>query len=249
MVLYTLNFLGAKVAKRLHNRCNTKSFFLVENFVDSRKLTYSGEGMSADNFVLNIYSHLTCMLALFGKKKLTEDQIANIFVNTTLEAVESGWPYVRDFIMDSPEFVKTPDIEESDFGKFLMIVVSANFSYIPQFFESGPDRAIIRRSVEKFAAIFDVTPEHFAKKLKEYKSCLSRVNMPSNNIKYAMSKAIFFKYGLNQCQEAYFQRLNTPNPIFLKNLDELMRHYIWDWQSFQDKFKVKVKEEASSKVY
>lgn len=186
------------------------------------------------------------MLALFGKKKLTEDQIANIFVNTTLEAVESGWPYIRDFILDSPEFVKTPDIEESDFGKFLMIVVSANFSYIPQHFESGPDRAIIRRSVEKFATIFDVTPEHFAKKLKEYKSFLSRVNIPSNNMKYALSKAIFFKYGLNQYQEAYFQSLNTPNPIFLKNLDELMLHYIWDWQTFQAKFKVK--EQVSGKV-
>ena len=187
----------------------------------------------------NNFSCLASMLAIFGKKKLTEDQIANIFVNTTLEAVESGWPYIRDFVLDSPEFVKTPDIDESDFGKFLMIVVSANFSYIPKYFESGPDRAIIRRSVDKFAEIFEVSPEHFAKKLKEYKTFLGRVNMPSKNMKYAISKAIFFKYKLNHYQEDYFRSLNTPNPIFLKNLDELMRHYIWDWQSFQDKFKVK----------
>lgn len=179
------------------------------------------------------------MLALFGKKKLTEDQIANIFVNTTLDAVEQGWPYIHEFVIDSPEFVTTPNIDENDFGKFLMIVVSANFSYIPQYFESGPDREIIRRSVEKFATIFDVSNEHFAKKLKDYKSFLGRVNMPSKNMKYAMSKAIFFKYELNQYQEVYFKNLNTPNPIFLKNLDELMRHYIWDWQSFQEKFKVK----------
>ena len=38
------------------------------------------------------------MLAIFGKKRLTENQVANIFVNTTLETVEKGWPLLRDFI-------------------------------------------------------------------------------------------------------------------------------------------------------
>jgi len=34
--------------------------------------------------------------------------------------------------------------------------------------------------------------------------------------------------------------MNTPNPIFLKSLDEVMRNFIWDWEAFCDKYKVQL---------
>ncbi|NNE55608.1 MAG: hypothetical protein HKN32_06285 [Flavobacteriales bacterium] len=179
------------------------------------------------------------MLAIFGRKKITESQVADLFVNHTLDVVDQGWPVVREFIIDSAEFAVAPEIEEEDYGKFLMIILAVNFSYIPKHFEAGVDREIIRKSVERFAQIFDITPEEFAKKLKDYKSFLSRVNHPSSKMRYSVPKGIFFKYHLNTYQEDYFQKLNTPNPIFLKNLDEVTRHFIWDWNSFKEKFKVK----------
>lgn len=178
------------------------------------------------------------MLSIFGKKKLSDNQVANIFVNTMLETVEQGWPEVSAFISDSAEFVKSPDLDEDDYGRFLMIVIAANFCYIPKHFNSGHDSNIIKLSVAKFAEVFDLEVSDFARKVKEYKQFLSRVNMPSKNTLYAMSKAVFFKYNLNQYQESYFQSLRTPNPIFLKNLDEVMRNFIWDWNAFQEKYKV-----------
>lgn len=178
------------------------------------------------------------MLSIFGKKKLSDNQVANIFVNTMLETVERGWPEVSAFISDSPEFIKSPDLDEDDYGRFLMIVIAANFCYIPKHFGSGHDSNIIKLSVAKFAEVFDLEVSAFARKVKEYKQFLSRVNMPSKNTIYAMSKAVFFKYDLNQYQENYFQSLKTPNPIFLKNLDEVMRNFIWDWNAFQEKYKV-----------
>ena len=185
------------------------------------------------------------MLAIFGKKKLTDNQVANVFVNTLIESVEAGWPLVSGFIKDCPEFTTTPQIEEDDYGKFLMIVIAANFAYIPENFENGHDREIIRRCVEKFANMFDLEPEQFAAKVKDYKKFLNRVNMPSKNMLYAMSKAVFFKYELNQYQENYFKSLNTPNPIFLKNLDDVMRNFLWDMEAFQEKYKVKDEAIAS----
>jgi hypothetical protein len=145
---------------------------------------------------------------------------------------------LRDFIADSPEFVRTPNIKEDDFGKFFMIVVAANFSFIPDHFQDGHDREIIRRSVEKMSNVFDVDVETFARKLKDYRSLLNRVNMPSKNMLYAMSKAIFVKYELNEFQEDYFRSLKTPNPIFLKNLDEITKQFVWDWNSFSEKYKI-----------
>ncbi len=179
------------------------------------------------------------MFSFLVKKKLTDNQLANIFVNAILDSVEKGWPLVAEFIEDSPEFYTTPKLEKEDYGKFLMIVITANFNKIPDYFEDGHDRELVKLCVEKFANVFDMEIEKFACKTKEYKGFLSKVNKPSKNVIYAMSKAVFFKYELNEYQEHYFKKLKTPNPIFLKNLDELMENFLWDWEAFQEKYKLK----------
>ena len=179
------------------------------------------------------------MLSFLGKKKLSDNQIANIFTNAILETVDKGWPVVADFIKDSPEFVRTPDVDKSDYGKFLMIIVTVNFHFLPDYFEDGHDREIIRLCIEKFADIFEMTPEAFAKKVKEYKAFLKKVNTPSNKIMNSMSKGIFYKYNLAQYQEPFYSEANNYNPIFIKNLDEIMFNFIWDWESFQTKYKIK----------
>ena len=53
-----------------------------------------------------------------------------------------------------------------------------------------------------------------------------------------MSKAIFHKYNLNDFQEDYFKNMKAPNPLFLKRLDEIVSHFIWDWDSIKAKLKV-----------
>jgi len=32
--------------------------------------------------------------------------------------------------------------------------------------------------------------------------------------------------------------MKNPNPIFLKNLDELMKNFLWNWEVFNEKYKV-----------
>jgi hypothetical protein len=178
------------------------------------------------------------MIALFGKKKVTDQQVANYFVHTTLQTVEEGWPEVAGFISDSPEFETRPRLEEDDYGKFLMIVIAANFNTITAEFDEGHDREIVRASILKFADAFGVSTDTFARKVKEYREYLSRVNHPSKNSLYAMSKGIFYKYGLNEYQVEYFRNLNTPNPIFLKNMNDLLVHFMWDWTAVKERYRV-----------
>ena len=178
------------------------------------------------------------MLALFGRKKLTDDKVANLFVHTTIDAVEKGWPEVAGFVIDSPEFVQRPNVCTEDYGKFLMIVVAANFNYIPKNFDEGHDKEIINGAVAKFAEIFGLSSEEFKKKVSDYRSFLSRVNQPSKNTLYSMSRGIFHKYNLNDFQEDYFKSMKVPNPIFLKNMNEIMENFLWDWDAFKDKYKV-----------
>lgn len=179
------------------------------------------------------------MLGIIARKRITDDQVANLFVNATLEAVEKGWPIVASYIRDCPEFVRTPDIDEQDFGKFLMIVIASNFEFIPAHFDDGHDREIIKACICKFAHVFDLEPEKFARKVKDYRSFLKRVNHPSKKPLYAMAKGVFFKYELNAYQTDHFRSLRHPNPIFLKNLDDVMSRFIWDWENFRSKYRLK----------
>ncbi len=178
------------------------------------------------------------MLTIFGKKKITSERTAHIFSHNIVETVEKGFKELAGFINDSPEFVKSPNVREEDYGKFLMIVIAGNFSYIPQHFKDGQDQEIIQYCIEKLAPVFDMTPAELGVKVKEYKDFMSRVNSPSKNTLYAMSRAIFYKYDLCACQDEYFSQMNTANPIFLKNLDEFMKNFIWDWEAFNEKYKV-----------
>ncbi len=69
-------------------------------------------------------------------------------------------------------------------------------------------------------------------------SFISRVNHPSKKTLYGMSKAVFHKYDLNPYQQNYFKSLNTPNPIFLKRLDEVMKNFVWGWDEVLEKYKI-----------
>ena len=99
------------------------------------------------------------LLSWLSKKKLTDEQVANIFVNTSFETVEQGWPQVAEFLNTAPEFESSPNLNQEDYGRFLMIVASANLSLIPKHFDHGVDRAIIQRCCAKFGFSLGLPPD------------------------------------------------------------------------------------------
>ena len=178
------------------------------------------------------------LLNWLSRKKLTDEQVANIFVNTSFETVEQGWPHVAEFLNSAPEFDASPSLDPNDYGRFLMIVVSANLGLIPKHFAPGVDRAIIQRCCAKFGLALDLPPDTFARKVKEYRAFMKDINRPSKNTLTAMTRAVCYKYGVIACQEPYFRDMNVPNPILQKNLREVMEHFVWDWEEFLDQYKV-----------
>ena len=172
------------------------------------------------------------------KRKLTEEQVASLFVETTFETVEQGWPEIASFLNESPVFIECPNLDLEDYGRFLMIIVAANLQLIPKHFESGVDRHIIQHVCSKFALAFGLTPEAFTKKVKDYRSFMKQINRPSKNLVTAMTRAIFYKYHLNHFQEPYFRDMNTPEPNIQRELKCLMAHFLWDWDAFTENYRV-----------
>lgn len=178
------------------------------------------------------------LLSWLSRKKLTDEQVANIFVNTSFETVEKGWPQVAAFLNAAPELDSCPNLDPEDYGRFLMVVVSANLGLIPKHFPPGVDRAIIQRCCAKFGLALGLPPETFAKKVKEFRSFMKEINRPSKNTLTAMTRAVCYKYGVIAHQEPYFRDMNVPNPILQKNLREVMEHFVWDWEEFVGQYKV-----------
>ena len=183
------------------------------------------------------------LLSWLSKRKLTDEQVANIFVNTSFETVELGWPEVASLLNMMPEFEKAPELDSEDYGKFLMIVVAANLSHVPKHFANGVDRAIINRCISKFSRALGVPKDKFAKKVKEFRNFMQEINRPSKNTTTAMTRAVIYKYDLIDCQDAYFRDMNVPNPIIQKALRDLMVSFIWDWDEISDNYTVDITEE------
>jgi hypothetical protein len=175
---------------------------------------------------------------IFGKKKLKENKLANIFVNATLEAVEGGFGDIVGLIKVSPEFIKCPEIDVNNDSKFMLIVLAANLKELPKHLPAHQDNRMINSIITKLSGVFDVEFDKLEGILREYQSYLGRVNHPSNNNLYAMSKALFFKYELGQYQEEYFRNMNSPNPLFLKRLDEAMELFLFNWEGTKDEFQI-----------
>ena len=175
---------------------------------------------------------------LLRKKRLTEEQLAQYFVNTIVAMVDDGFTDVAGLVNEDPEFLSPPNIESSNDTDFLMIVLTANISRASKFFASGQDKRVVNAILNNAAQAFDIDPKFLAVRINEYKKFMKRVNYPSKNMHYAMSKAFFHKYHLNPHQDDYFRKLNTPNPIFLKRLDEAMECFLWNWSEITEKYKV-----------
>ncbi len=178
------------------------------------------------------------MLGFALRKKIDQHKLANIFVNSLIEVVENGHPDIIEMIKDDQAFVIEPEVSNKMLNQFLLIVTVGNLEFLKQSFDGYDVDAIEQEIIEKFASVFDISPQRFKNLLKETKAYIDRHNYPSKNILYGMSKAIFFKYELNQYQESYFKSMNTPNPLFLKRLDELLINFMWDWDVFLRRFKL-----------
>ena len=178
------------------------------------------------------------MFKIFGKKRIKEDVVANIFVNSILDTIDNGFPEIVGIINDAPEFIASPNLTVENDDYFTLIVFAANLSYIPEHLHDSKDDRITNLVISKLCNVFDVDQERLESVIKDYQCYLSKVNHPSKNMLYAMSKGIFGKYELNDYQDEYFKNMKSPNPMFLKRLDEAMDNFVWNWDTFKQKYQI-----------
>ncbi len=209
----------------------------VENLVENLHLD-SAEMVSSNlKFVIK-QQPTQRMLGLSLKRKLTDNQVANIFINALLETIDNGFTEVANMINEDVVFVKSPEIASNANAEFGMIVIVGNLSFLESTFDAEQAGRVERLIFQKLSKIYGLSEGDFTKLIREYQSFITRVNHPSKNMIYGMSKAVFHKYNLNEFQDEYFRRMQAPNPLFLKRMDEVMTNFIWNWDAFFKKYKL-----------
>jgi len=178
------------------------------------------------------------MLGRLTKKRISEDKIAAAFANTIVDIVDKSFEDVAALVNEDPNFLVSPNINKENADQFLMIVITGNLKLLSDSFNTEQENRMKLKIIENFARVFGMSDDEFYSKVKEYSSYMSRINHPSKNTLYSMSKALFFKYDLNKYQDEYFKGLNSPNPVFLKRIDEIMEHFIWKWDVYLSKYKL-----------
>jgi len=178
------------------------------------------------------------MFGLLTKKKLDANQLANVFVNSLTEVIENGFHDVSEMINDDPAFIHHPGINQDYSDNFLLIVMVGNLKYLDAHFAADEAKEIRSKIIAKCALMYEMEIRDFEKVVNEHDSFISRVNHPSKNTLYGMSKAVFHKFKLNEYQESYFKSMRAPNPLFLKRMDEIMTNFLWDWDAFFKKHRL-----------
>lgn len=178
------------------------------------------------------------MLSFLTKKKISDETLSNILVNGIFTLVENGFDEVQFLLQNDSEFEQKPEDKNFNYDQFLMIVIAANISYLPQYFSAIEQIKFMDTISKKFCTSLEITREEFKQKLHEIHQLFYRLNHPSKNTKYAMSKAIFDQFDLYNFQSDYFSKMRVANPITLKRLNELMDFFIWDWESMNKRYKV-----------
>jgi hypothetical protein len=205
--------------------------------VENHRFTKVINGGSSFKFVGQTTTNFS-MLSAILKKKLSDNQVANIFINAIFDIVDNGFKEVAQMINEDIVFEQSPNVPDNHSGEFGLIVIVGNLSFLESTFDPDQAARVEQLIFDKLSKIYGMTESEFSQLIRDYQTFIQRLNHPSKNMIYGMSKAVFHKYNLYDFQDEYFKRMQAPNPLFLKRLDEVMSNFVWNWDAFFKKYRL-----------
>ena len=91
------------------------------------------------------------MIRSFLKKRLTDNQLANIFVNGLLEVIDNGFKEVASMINEDSAFDYSPDIAPSEIDEFTIIIIVGNLVQLESHFDYNQAVSVESLIIQKFA--------------------------------------------------------------------------------------------------
>ena len=136
------------------------------------------------------------MLNTLLKRKLTDDQLANLFVNMLLDSVDASYDEVVNLIKDDVAFVARPKPETLGMDHLILIVFGANMTLAQNVLDVEPAAALNRLVVRKLANVFEMNEAEFTPLLKDYQPFCT------------VPKILGFDYILDSTEQPYLLEVN-----------------------------------------
>jgi hypothetical protein len=178
------------------------------------------------------------MLGIFGRKKIGEEQLAQIFVNAMISMSQEAFPDIAEMINEDPDLIKSPELSPDGYVPFLFVIVSGNLKFLPKNLEGTNSTRVIAKIYENLAQKFDTSTSSIEQHIEKYQKEMGRLNYPSKNILYGMSKLFFHQYDLYPFQDDYYTRIQAQNPVVLKRIDSIVKAFVWDWDIIGEEYKI-----------
>lgn len=175
---------------------------------------------------------------LIGKNRISEEKLATALVTRTLQTGELIFSEIAEYINECPHFDRSPELDSRNDVDFLITVFTCNITRIPNFLANKQDKRVAQWILRSLAEELEMDLRQLSTMIKDCKSVMKRLNHPSKNLVYAMPKAIFHLYGLNEFQQEYFRDLNSPNPLYLKEMNQMLDSLVWNWDKIKQEYKI-----------
>ncbi len=183
------------------------------------------------------------MIKFFGllskKKKVKLQSIVDIYCSALDDVISNGFVEIKDFINNNNNLENNPNLKNEDIKWFRIIIFLGNLNDLKSHFEEQEVLKLRNLIVENiFIDLNDSQKILAVESFLQYESYFSDLLIEFSSEIDAMAYAIFEKYNINDFQGTLFKRKNKPNPIFISEMKNLLKHFIWNWDEYLQKNKL-----------
>jgi len=184
------------------------------------------------------------MIKFFGllskKKKVNIKSLVSIYCHTLDEVINGGFVEIKDFINNNNNLENNPNLQPDDIKWFRIIIYLGNLNNLNSHFEEEEVMKLRNSIVDEIYSSMNENEKLSAvESFLQYESYFSDLIREFGSEIDAMAFAIFDKYNINDFQGELFKRKNKPNPIFISEMKNLIKHFIWNWDEYLQKNKLK----------
>lgn len=184
------------------------------------------------------------MIKFFGllskKNKVKAESVAPIYVALLENVINEGYVEVKEFINKNNNLEGTPDLDDKDIAWFSNIVFLGNMQNLKFYFEDLEFTRLRALILDEIYRDLNEDSQHLAiERFLDYENYFGELMLRHECAITAMAYGVFEKYNINNFQGDLFKKKNKPNPIFFHELKNLLKHFIWNWEDYLKKNKLK----------
>jgi len=184
------------------------------------------------------------MIKFFGllskKEKVKIKSLVSIYCQTLDEVINQGFVEIKDFINNNNNLENNPNLQQNDIKWFRIIIYLGNLNNLSSHFEEHEVLKLRNLIVDEiYSDLSDNDKITAVEGFLQYEGYFMDLMNEFGSEIDAMAFAIFDKYNINEFQGELFKRKNKPNPIFISEMKNLIQHFIWNWDEYLQKNKLK----------